>query len=77
MATNTKESHVEAIEAASATMKSGPMKGETFVLKPGEVLASDHPIVKAYPHFFRPLTGSRRRPQVEDMTNEPGRKRGE
>lgn len=67
------EQYVQAVEAAT-----GEIDGETFVVSPRTtILASDHPIVKAYPHFFRPLEPTRRRPDVEMTTAAPGEKRGE
>ena len=63
--------HVQAREAATGTIGGTP-----FVLSPGEVLAADHEIVKAYPNFFEPLAPARQRPAVEEMTAVPGEKRG-
>ncbi len=56
---------------------SGDLDGETFVVRTGEVFASDHPIVVAFPHLFRPLVAAHDRPQVEQMTAGPGERRGE
>lgn len=63
--------HLQATEAAT-----GSIDGEPFVLNRGEILAADHPIVRAYPHFFGPLAPTRQRPAVEQMTAAPGERRG-
>lgn len=65
------DTHVQPIEACS-----GKVNGEQFVLHPTEILSKDHPIVRAYPHFFRPVEGGRERPPVEQATAAPGEKRG-
>jgi hypothetical protein len=64
--------YVQAREPATGTFD-----GEQFVLKPGEILAADHPIARAYPEFFKALEPSRQRPEVEQMTAGPGEKRGQ
>lgn len=53
----------------------GTHKGEPFVLRPAEIFAADHPLVRAFPHLFRPLEETRHRPAVEQMTAVPGEKR--
>ncbi len=55
---------------------SGDFNGEPFEVSPAEILNGDHPLVRAYPHLFKPLEASRERPVVEEMTAEPGVKRG-
>jgi hypothetical protein len=63
---------VQAKEAAT-----GSVDGEPFVLTPNELFAADHPIVRAYPDFFKPLEDPhRQRPEVEQATAAPGEKRG-
>lgn len=69
--TKTKPEYLQVREACSGTLD-----GETFVLNPGEILAADHPIARAYPDFFKKLEPSRQRPPVEQMTAAPGEKRG-
>lgn len=67
-----KPTHVSPIEPAT-----GDYNGEPFVLSPREVFASDHPLVRAYPHLFKPVEQTRERPAVEQMTAGPGEQRGE
>lgn len=55
---------------------SGSIEGVAFVVNEGDILPADDPIVKAYPKYFEPLDAQRSRPEVEDTTAEPGRKRG-
>ena len=55
---------------------SGTFDGEVFVINPAEVFATDHPLVREYPHLFRPLEASRARPEVEQATAAPGERRG-
>ncbi len=63
----------EYVEVREAATGKAP-DGGPFVLSPGEVFASDHPYVHAYPDFFTPL--QRERPTVEQATAAPGEKRG-
>jgi hypothetical protein len=42
-------SHVRAREPATGTFE-----GEPFVVNPSEIFAADHPLVRAYPHLFKP-----------------------
>jgi hypothetical protein len=63
--------HMRPIEPAS-----GDHNGDPFVLSPREVFASDHPLVRAFPHLFEPVDQTRERPAVEQMTDGPGEKRG-
>jgi hypothetical protein len=62
---------VQPIEPAA-----GDFDGSSFVVNPSEVFAEDHPLVRAYPHLFKPLEPSRQRPEVEQTTAAPGEKRG-
>jgi len=61
---------VQPIEPASGTHD-----GEPFVVNPREIFRADHPLVRAYPHLFRPLCESQR-PDIVQMTAAPGEKRG-
>ncbi len=63
--------YVQAKEAAT-----GDFNGETFVVNPSTVLVEHDPLVKAFPHLFKPLEPSRQRPVIEQMTNAPGEVRG-
>jgi hypothetical protein len=53
----------------------GDFDGQPFVVNPREIFSRDHPLVRAFPDLFEPVRASR--PAVEEMTAEPGRKRGE
>jgi hypothetical protein len=53
----------------------GDYRGEPFVLNPREIFASDHRLVRAYPHLFRAVEQSPERPAIETMTAAPGEKR--
>jgi hypothetical protein len=53
----------------------GTFEGDAFVLSPSEIFAADHPIVRQFPHLFRPVRESR--PAVEQATAAPGELRGE
>jgi hypothetical protein len=55
----------------------GTFEGEPFVVGPTEIFAADHPLVRAHPHLFKPVEGSRQRPAVEQMTAAPGEARGQ
>lgn len=72
MPTKQRDTYVQAREPATGTVD-----GEQFVLSPGEVFDADHPIVRSYPDFFKPLEPSRQRPTVEQATAEPGERRGQ
>jgi hypothetical protein len=67
-----REGFVRACEPATGTFD-----GEPFVVGPSEIFAADHPLVRAYPHLFKPVEGSRQRPAVEQMTAAPGEVRGQ
>lgn len=55
----------------------GNLNGEPFVIGPRTILVEDDPLVRAYPHLFKPLEPSRQRPTVEQTTAAPGEKRGD
>lgn len=69
-----KQPHREFLRAKEPA--TGTFEGEPFVVSPSEIFASDHPLVRAYPHLFVPLEESRERPEVEQATAAPGEKRG-
>lgn len=54
----------------------GDHEGEPFVLSPTDVFASGHPLVRKFPHLFKPMEERGERPEVERMTAAPGKKRG-
>lgn len=60
---------VQAKDAAT-----GRVGDESFVVRAGDLFAAEHPIVRAYPHFFR--AADIQRPAVEEMTAAPGEQRG-
>lgn len=63
--------HMQPIEPSTGTFN-----GEPFIVNPREVFASDHPLVRAFPHLFKAVEQTRERPAVEQTTAAPGEKRG-
>ena len=49
----------------------------TFIGRDIDILDGDHELVRLYPDNFAPLPKGQQRPEVEDATAAPGRKRGE
>lgn len=72
MAKTSKGEFVQPKEPAS-----GDYNGAPFVLRVGEVFAADHPLVREYPHLFKPLEAARQRPAAEQVTAAPGERRGD
>lgn len=62
---------VQPIEPAS-----GQHRGELFVINPHEIFAVGHPLVRRFPHLFKPLEPTRDRPAAEQVTAAPGEQRG-
>lgn len=67
----------QSVQVKRGSSFSGSIDGVPFVANEGDIYASDDPVVKEYPHFFGPIDPQRSRPEVEDMTAEPGLKRGQ
>jgi hypothetical protein len=53
----------------------GDLDGEEVIFNPKDILLESHPAVRKWPQHFKPLEASR--PEIEEMTDEPGKKRGE
>lgn len=69
--TVTEVSHYRPIDSASGT---GP-DGVPWVIRPKDVFAADHWLVRTHPGLFRPVS-TWRRPVVEAATQAPGELRG-
>ncbi len=64
--------YVQVTEAFTGTLDDAPV-----VVSTAEIFQRDHPLVRAYPTFFKALEPTRQRPAVEQMTAIPGERRGQ